>query len=162
MYLIGYIIFALIHFCYIAATNVVGLSIFGNLFLTNVSPLIVGEAVCLFLYCRSAGAKIRTEGLLGRMIRFVTPGIYAVYVIHVHPQIFWSEEIIALFRLWDGRNVIWVLVALTGTAAAVFLACVLLDAVRQWLFRVLGIDRAVDRLSDMTEKKIRRLLSEER
>ena len=140
----------------------VGFGNFGGLFLTNVSPLILGEAVCLFLYCRSAGAKIRAAGFGGRVIRFVTPGIYAVYVIHVHPLVFWSEEIIVLFRPWDGRNVLWVLAAMVGVAAAVFVLCILLDAVRQWLFRVLGIDRAADRLSDMTEKKIRKLMSEER
>ena len=49
-----------------------------------------------------------------------------------------------------------------GVAAAVFVLCVLLDAVRQWLFLALGIDRAADRLSDMAEKKIRKLMSEER
>ena len=62
--------------------------------------------------------------------------ITLVYVIHVHPKVFWSEEIIALFRPWDGRNVIWVLAAMVGAAAAVFVLCVLLDAVRQPLFRV--------------------------
>ena len=161
-YLLGYFIFALAHLGYILATHAMGMRSLGGLFITNVSPLIVGEAVCLFLYCRSAGARIRTEGLCGRLIRFVTPGIYAVYVIHVHPKVFWSEEIIALFRPWDGRNVIWVLAAMVGVAAAVFVLCVLLDTVRQWLFRVLGIDRAADRLSDMAEKKIRKLMSEER
>ena len=161
-YLLGYILFALVHLGYVFATHAVGFGNFGGLFLTNVSPLILGEAVCLFLYCRSAGAKIRDAGFGGRVIRFMTPGIYAVCVIHVHPLVFWSEEIIALFRPWDGRNVLWVLAAMVGVAVAVFVLCVLLDAVRQWLFRVLGIDRAADRLSDMTEKKIRKLMSEER
>ena len=161
-YLLGYFLFALVHLVYVFATHVAGMGHYGSLMLTNVSPLIVGEAVCLFLYCRSAGGKIRAEGLGGRVIRFITPGIYAVYVIHVHPKVFWSEEIIALFRPWDGRNVIWVLAAMVGAAAAVFVLCVLLDAVRQPLFRVLGIDRAADRLSDMAERKIRKLMSEER
>ena len=161
-YLLGYFLFALIHLAYVVATNVVGLRNFGGLFMNNVSPLIVGEAVCLFLSCRSAGEKIRTEGIVGRVIRFVTPGIYAVYVIHVHPKVFWNEGIISLFRSWDNRNVLWVLAAMVVVAAVVFVLCVLLDAVRQWMFRVLGVDRAADRLSDLAEKKIRKLLSEER
>lgn len=100
-YLLGYVLFALVHLGYVFATHVVGFGNFGGLFL-------------------------------------------------------------ALFRPWDGRNVLWVLAAMVGVAAAVFVLCVLLDAVRQWLFRVLGIDRAADRLSDMAEKKIRKLMSEER
>ena len=83
-------------------------------------------------------------------------------MIHVHPKIFWSESIIALFRSWDNRNVMWIVLSIVGTAMAVFFACVLLDAGRQWLFRVLGIDRAVERLSDFAEMKIRKLVYEER
>ena len=159
--MVGYVLFALIHLFYVFATNAVVLGHLDSLFMTNVSPLILGEAVCLFLYFRCAGEKIRADGLMSRLIRFITPGIYAVYVIHVHPLVFWSEEIIALFRNWDGWNVILVFTAMIATAAVVFSACVLLDAVRQVLFRVTGIDRAADRLSDLAERKIRKLLSEE-
>ena len=161
-WLLWYFLFALAHLAYIFALHGVGLGMFGDLFLTNVSPLIVGEAVCLFLFCRSVGGRIRAESMMGGVIRLITPGIYAVYVIHVHPKVFWSGTIMELLRPWDGRNVLWVLAAMVGVAAAVFVLCVLLDAVRQWLFRVLGVDRAADRLSDMAERKIRKLLSEER
>lgn len=161
-WLAWYFLFALAHLAYIFALHGVGLGMFGDLFLTNVSPLIVGEAVCLFLYCSSVGGRIRGDGPMGRVIRFVTPGIYAVYVIHVHKLVFWSEDIIARFRPWDGWNVILVFAALIAAASGVFILCVLLDAVRQWLFRVLGIDRAAEGLSDMAERKIRKLLSEER
>ena len=161
-YLGGYFLFALAQLCFAAAVHAVGLGSLGDLFLNNVSPLILGEAVCLFLYCRSAGGRIRAEGMAGKMIRFVTPGIYAVYVIHVHPRVFWSREIIGLFRSWDGRNVVWVIGAMVTVAAAVFVLCVLLDWVRSLLFRGLGIDRAADRLSDLAEMKIREAMNEER
>ena len=160
--LAGYFLIALVHLVYVVVITSVGFGNYRSLMITNVSPLMVGEAVCLFRYFRALGGRIRSNGPVGSVIRFATPGIYAVYVIHVHPKVFWSEEIIALFRPWDGRNVIWVLAAMVGAAAAVFVLCVLLDAVRQPLFRVLGIDRAADRLSDMAERKIRKLMSEER
>lgn len=160
-YLLGYVFFALIHLCYVFLTHALGMGNFAGLFLTNVSPLIVGEAVCLFLYFRAVGHRIRADGLMGRTIRFVTPGIYAVYVIHVHPKVFWSDEIIALFRPWDSWNAGRVFLSMIGVAAAVFILCVLLDAVRGWVFRVLGIDRAAERLSDTAEMKIRNMLSEE-
>lgn len=161
-YVLGYFLCSLVQLVYVAAVRTVGLGGFSGLLTTHVSPLVVGAAVCMFLYCRSVGEKIRAEGIAGRVIRFVTPGIYAVYVIHVHPKVFWRESIINLFRPWDNWNVIWVFLALVGTAAAVFAVCVLLDAARQWLFRAAGVDRAVDRLSDAAEQKIRKLLSEDK
>ena len=161
-YLLGYFLFALIHLGYVFVTHAMGLGSFGSLFMNNVSPLIVGEAICLFMYCQSAGTKMRCDGMMSRVIWFVTPGIYAVYVIHVHPRVFWSTDIIALLRVWDSWSVGKTVLAIIGTAAAVFFACVLLDSVRQRLFCVLGVDQAADRLSDMAEKKIRKLLSEER
>ena len=161
-YLLGYFLFALVHLAYVFAVRAVGMANCSGLMMTNVSLLVVGEAVCLFLYCRSVGRKIRAEGLVGRVIRFVTPGIYAVYVIHVHPKVFWNSGIITLFRPWDGRNVIIVALSMFGVAAAVFAVCVLLDAARQWLFRAAGVDRAADRLSDAAERKIRKLLSEDK
>ena len=161
-YLLGYFAFALMHLVFVVITHAAGVGHYDGLFLTYGSPLVVGEAVCLFLYCRGIGAKIRCDGMMGRMIRFATPGIYAVYVIHVHPRVFWSIDIIALLRVWDSWSVGKTVLAIIGAAAVVFFACVLLDSVRQRLFRVLGVDRAADRLSDMAEKKIRKLLSEER
>ena len=156
-YLLGYFAFALVHLGYVFAAHMVGVGSHSGLFLIYSSPLIVGESVCLFLYCRSIGTGIRAEGLGGRVLRFVTPGIYSVYVIHVHPLVFRCDDLLALLRPWDSRGVLWVFLAMVGAAAAVFTLCVLLDAVRQWLFRVLGIDRAAEKLSDAAERKIRKL-----
>ena len=159
-YLIGFFLFALVHLLYIIAVHLVGLSNFRELFLYNGSPLIVGEAVCLFLYCRAIGSRIRSKGVCGRMIRFVTPGIYAVYVIHVHPLIFWNQGLITLLRPWDAWNTGTVVLAMLATAAAIFAGCILLDTLRQWCFRVLGIDRMTDRISDTLEKHIRSLFAD--
>lgn len=159
-YLLGYCLFALSHLAYIFAMQTAGLGNWDSLFLTNVSPLIVGEAVCLFGFFRAAGGGIRANGLCGRAIRFVTPGIYAVYIIHVHPKVFWSTDLIALLRPWDAWSGIKVLAAMLAAAVGVFAVCVLLDTVRQWLFRVLRVDWAAEKLSDRAEYEIRKLLAE--
>lgn len=155
----GYFLFALGHLAYMIGTCLIGLGNWSSLFLTCVSPLIVGEAICLFLFFREAGANIRETGIAGKLIGFVTPGVYAVYIIHVHPGVFWDESIIALFRSWDSRNGLQVLGATLVTSLAVFMVCILLDALRQRLFRLLRLDRAAQRISDRVEETIRRLVS---
>lgn len=135
-----------------------GLTGFGDLLLTYPSPLILGEAVCLFLYFRETGNKIRSNGAAGKLLAFAAPGIYSVYVIHVHPRVFWSPEIIALFRSWDDWGCVEVLCAMVASALGVFTACVLLDKGRQWLFRRLRVEKAADQVSDWIEKKVRQTL----
>lgn len=157
--MLGYFLLGLGHLAYMFAVRAVGLGNWSGLLLTNVSPLIVGEAVCLFEFFRMAGAGIRERGLWGCVIRFVTPGIYAVYIIHVHPRVFWSEDLIGLLRPWDAWGGIKAVAAMLAAAAGVFMACVLLDTVRQMLFRVLGVDRAAEKLSDRIEHRIRKLLA---
>lgn len=159
-YLLGYFLFALAHLVYIFSMQMVGLGNWSSLFLTNVSPLIVGEAVCLFKFFREAGGTIRADTLWGRMIRFITPGIYAVYIIHVHPKLFWRTDLIALLRPWDAWGGIRVFAAMIAAAVGVFAACVLLDTLRQKLFRVLAMERTAEKLSDRVEYEIRKLLAE--
>lgn len=157
-WLLGYFGFALVHLMYRVAVTAVGLDSFANLLITYPSPLIVGESLCLFLYFRNLGKKIPAGSFGERCIRFLSPGVYSVYVIHVHPLVFWNAEIIALFRAWDSLSLPALLAAMLGAAAAVFVLCVCLDTLRQGLFRLLGIDRAVEKLSDCMERTVRNYL----
>ena len=154
-WLTGYFTLAAAHLLYKFLTPYVGLEGYQNLLLTYPSPMILGEAVCLFLYFKDTCKKISGESFAGRLIRFVSPGVYSVYVIHVHPLIYWNDEMIALFRIWDGWSTATAVAALLGVSVAVFAACVLLDALRQRLFRLLRIDRAVQNVSDWIERRVR-------
>ena len=156
----GYFIFAAVHLLYKFAVTVIGLDSFCNLLLTYPSPLVVGESICLFLYFKDSFAGMSKDSPAGKLICFAVPGVYSVYVIHVHPKVYWNADIIALFRSWDNWNVLALCAAMIGTAAVLFAACVCLDALRQWLFRVLGIDRTIEKLSGRIEQKMRTLLGD--
>lgn len=150
------LVLALVHLGYMLLANLLGLGNWSNLLLTNVSPLIFGEAVCLFLFFREW--EIAPAGVGARLIRFVTPGIYAVYIIHVHPKVFWNDSLIALLRPWDDWSVWKVLPAVIGAALGVFVVCILMDRLRQWLFRVLKIDALADRICCRVENGLRKSL----
>lgn len=159
----GYFAFAVLNLLFkivveAAETMVFGAASHSDLFLTYSSPLIVGEAVCLFLFFRGAFGKAKPNGFFERLIGFMAPGVFSVYIIHVHPLVFWNKSIIGLFRAWDNLKLFTVLGAVIGTALVVFLVCITLDALRQRLFRLLRIDRAAERLSDWIEKTVRKLV----
>lgn len=155
LWLLGYILFALIHLAYKLAVTCIGLPNFGDLLLTYPSPLILGEAVCLFFFCKNAFASVSTDGRFATLIGIVSPGVYAVYIIHVHPLIFWNSTILGTFRSWDQWSLLPVLGALLLTSLLVFTVCIILDSGRQWLFRRLKIDSFAVSVSDKIESVIR-------
>lgn len=160
VWLLGYLLCAAVHFLYKFAVVSMDMAGFGDLMLTYPSPLILGEAVCLFLYFEEAGKHIHPGGIAGKLLAFAAPGVYAVYVIHVHPKVFWSEIMIALFRPWDHWGCAQVLCAMVVTALGVFAMCVLLDKGRQGLFRLLHVEKAAEQVSAWIEKKVRQVLAD--
>lgn len=156
----SYFVLSLAHLAYRFVTMSVGLDGFSTLLLTYPSPVTVAQAICLFLYFKDVFAEISADGLFGKLIRFAAPGVYSVYVIHVHPRVYWNDKIVGLFRAWDDWSMPAVCAAIFAAAAALFAACICLDALRQRLFRSAGIDRAVTKLSDRIEQRIRTLLDD--
>lgn len=154
-WLLRYFLFAGVHLAYQFFVSVIGLSNYNTLLLTNLSPLVLGEAICLFLFCKDAFRNICADGFIGKLIRFISPGVYSVYIIHVHPLVFWNEGIIGLFRSWDHLGIGAVFGALILTSVAVFAVCILLDFLRQQLFRTIGINRIAERWSDKLETLVR-------
>ena len=154
-WLLGYFLFALVHLAYKFLVSAIGLPNFGDLLLTYPSPLILGEAVCLFLFCKNAFRNMSADGFIGKLIRFISPGVYSVYIIHVHPLVFWNKGIIGFFRAWDHLGSVAVFVRLALTSIAVFAVCILLDFLRQHLFRAIGINRIAERWSDKLETLVR-------
>lgn len=154
-WLLGYFLFAGVHLAYKFLVSAVGLPNLGSLLLTYPSPLILGEAICLFLFCKDAFRNISAGSLADKLIRFSSPGVYSVYIIHVHPLVYWNEGIIGLFRSWDQLGLSAIFGALILTSLAVFTVCVLLDFLRQQLFRATGINRIADLWSDKLETLVR-------
>lgn len=151
--LLCYFGLGLVHLLYKFLTEAVGLAGFGGLLLTYPSPLILGEALCLFAYCKEAFREV--SGFGGKLLRFVSPGVYAVYVIHVHPLVYWNQNLMDLCRVWDDKYTLVTAGGLLLAALGVFAVCVTLDALRQRLFRVCGIDRFAETLSDRAEAFVR-------
>jgi hypothetical protein len=73
----------------------------------------------------------------------------------VHPLVFWNSNILSLFRNWDNWSAAVIFAALILTSVAIFVICIVLDYLRQQLFRITGIDRTVDHYSDKLEALIR-------
>ena len=132
---------------------------FADLFLTYNSPLILGEAICLFLYATcdtiTPTGKKRWSSLISRL----TPGVYSVYIIHTHPLI-WNYVLKNLFAKIAVSGILPVTGVIMLTALSIFVLCIIFDIMRQKVFQLLRIYRLVDNISRFIELRISQYLKD--
>ncbi len=115
----------------------------GSVFVTYYSPLILGAAVFLLLLFR----RVRLPAWGVRVVKFFSPLAFSVYLIHTNPLVwtYWMKDRFAAFASMPAPLLV---VAVLGTAVAIYLCCSLLDFLRELLFRVLKIKERLGRLED--------------
>lgn len=109
-----------------------------GLFISYLSPvmvLIAASLVCIF-----ANAKVGAG--LKKVAACLAPAAFGVYLLHSHP-VLWDRAMKGVFdRLAQTGAAQYALVVL-GFALAVFAVCLMIEKLRIWLFRKLGIDAAL-------------------
>lgn len=135
--------------------TVLGHSAYGNLFMGYTSPLIVGEAICLFLCFKNL--KIKRDGGWAKLAKFMAPLVFSVYIIHVHPLVFWRslEGAFAFLAEW---NPILMAAVVIGIAVAVFTVCIVLDYIRLLIFKALHLPQLADRIGERITERVYRIL----
>lgn len=114
--------------------------------------LVYASAVCLFL----TFLNFRIKGNIAqKIIGFISPLTFAVYLIHESPFVadfLWNKINV---RVWCVNNLLFFLFAI-GTVLLLFLLCCSIEFVRSRVFKLLRIDIAITKLSDLAEDKIRK------
>ena len=139
--IVAFLSFALLNFIYkylieLVTTKFFGVPYLGDIFMSYTSPVIVGEAVCLLLYF--SNLKINNKKLI-KAVNFVTPALFSVYIIHVHPIVFWNILKDAFIGLTE-YNLLVSFVLITVTSLTIFLGCIALDYIRILIFKVFKVD----------------------
>ena len=113
-----------------------GVPSMGLYFVTYTSPLMVIAAVSLL----NLFSKLEIGGIGERIIAFLAPTAFGVYIIHTNPVVY-DKLLFNRFQFIMQHNVFIVLIVAIGACIAIFLACALVDKLRIWLFRMLRIDK---------------------
>lgn len=117
--------------------------------LDYLSPLITAVSVLMLLLF----SRLRVGARMRRLIAFLSPLTFGVYVIHVHHVIWMPLQ--GLFRPLLKLPAILLPFAVLLAGLVLFSACAALDWLRALLFRLLPVRQAADRL----EKALRRWLA---
>lgn len=108
----------------------------------------------LFLFYAFSHLSIRSA-VLQNVIRWGARHSFAVYLIHAnfYFSMYYVSALSPLREILD-RSVVTVLAALAAYWLAIVLGCMLVDTCRTALFRLLRIDRLVDRCGDWIFRKL--------
>lgn len=149
---------ALLNFIYkylieLVTTKLLGAPSHGDLFMSYTSPVIVGEAVCLLLYF--SNLKLNNKKL-AKSISFVIPTIFSVYIIHVHPVVFWKILKDAFTGLSE-YNLFISFMLIIAISLAIFIGCIALDYIRIFIFKVFKVDYFCGIFCEFLKQKIHKL-----
>lgn len=132
----------------------------GDLLMINSSPIILGEAVTLILFFIRIPIKENSVGV--KLIKYVSPLVFSVYIIHVHPFVFWNPVVVDRFTLLADLNPILTIMSVFCVAFVVYFVCLLQDLIRQKIFEVIRIRDKCQVIGERVLKKVCLLLRIER
>lgn len=123
-----------------------GKPMFGELLLLNSSPIILGEAIALFLFFSRININRNTFG--GKCIHYISPLVFAVYIIHVHPLVFWNTQVVDRFAFLAEFNPLLTTGAVLAIGLIIYIICIALDMIRMKLFSLLRVKQICNKLGE--------------
>ena len=111
--------------------------------ISYVSPIIVLSAILHVILF----SKAEFPSLVNKIISFLSTGTFSVYLINTHPCL-WNNEFEDRFIGWASLPTAEILIRLLGFSCAFVLASLLIDKIRQLLFKTLRLQPALHRLQE--------------
>lgn len=119
----------------------------GGRFIAYISPFTLGVAVLLFSGCLNLSYGQR----IARFLKFVSATTFGVYLIHVQPY-FWQHVWQDTLRLIKVNTAFELIVVVVVCASCYFVLFALLECIRQFGFKKLGIDGIGDRIDQVLKR----------
>ena len=129
--------------------KVLGRAYGGNYLVRYISPTILMSAIFLVLFF----SRLNISAFCKKAISLLAPMSFGVYLIHVHPLVFCD---VLTDRFVGYAELPWILevLAVLGTAAAIYIICSLVDFVRLQLFKLLRVRKNLDSLENRIRMRI--------
>ena len=112
-----------------------------------ISPTMLISAICHLLIFR----RIRTLKGLDKVLRFMSPCVFATYLINAHPIVYLNVMYDAFVPLTNLNVFLTVLFILLFAVVFVICSC-LIDKLRQILFKVIRLDKFSGLLAKLSDK----------
>ena len=130
------------------------LSVLKKRLLDYTSPLITAVSILMLLLF----SRLRVRGRMAKLIAFLSPLTFGVYIIHVH-HVIWTP-LDGLFKPLLKLPGVLLPFAVIISGLVLFAACVFLDWLRSLLFRLLRVKQTTDRLEKAMRRWLNRIVKE--
>lgn len=104
-------------------------------FVSYTSPAILAAAIFLLLGL----SGIHLQEWMNKGIAVISPLVFSVYIIHVHPLV-WEYVMKGRFAVYVDYGIVKMVSAILLTVGAIFCSSVIVDAVRRQIFKWLRLD----------------------
>jgi surface polysaccharide O-acyltransferase-like enzyme len=125
-----------ISFTFISKVLLVAFDRQEGVFMTYYSPTTVLSAIALLAFF----LNVKFSKTLIKIISFVSPLAFGVYLIHMHPTLFEISMMGKFLFLADDSPII-MLISIIGYAIVIFIACILVEYIRKLLFDLLRVKK---------------------
>ncbi|MBQ4528066.1 MAG: acyltransferase [Clostridia bacterium] len=127
----------------IVTKKFIGKSVLENVLISYTSPTIILCAVALL----ALFAKIQISDSLKKPIKFLTPLTFGVYLIHM--QYFIRNWLTDRFTSVADLNPVLFVLATIGIILAIYLACTIIEFVRELIFKLLRIRKLSEKIAKL-------------
>ncbi len=112
------------------------------------SPTILAAGICLLLFCTKLRIPPRPASVMSKL----QPFVFQIYIIHLHDMM-WRTVFKSGFSRYAELSPLWLALCTLGTAAAIFIGCLLIDVLRHLLFTLLRIKPILNTVADTLSAK---------
>lgn len=134
----------------IFSIDIIGFDRLSGMLISYCSPTIVCVALCWLCVF----VKVRTNHKLNRVISWLSPSVFAVYLIHDNVQTR-SLLILDRFRILTEYNPFVMFFIIEIAVFVIFAGSILIDKIREMIFRLLRVDT----LSEKAEKTVKSIVN---
>lgn len=106
------------------------------------------------LFVAFLNINMQKKSVSNSLIMKLSSATFGVYLIHAHADLFSREDVWHLVKIPTYMNEWWFVFYQIGVVFAVFVACTIIEIIRQWIFRIIRLDKFICFVSDTIENKI--------
>ncbi len=111
---------------------------YGGLLISFISPTVFIAAVGLFI----ATAQMKFPEPAKKIISFFSPAAFGVYLIHACKPI-WTDVLQGFSKIFANYSPAVMVLAVFGSAIAIYLVCSIIELIRIYLFKLLRINQLI-------------------